>query len=123
MDHRIHQIPNRFALDFPSVKEKPQAAETEFREIFQKELSLKISKHASERLEERNIHIDKKQWHLIEDKMNEARRKGITDSLVVTKDATLLVSTTNNTVITALDREEASDRIFTNINGTIIINS
>ncbi|HLT55575.1 MAG TPA: flagellar protein, partial [Bacillota bacterium] len=76
MDHRIHQIPNRFALDFPSVKEKPQAAETEFREIFQKELSLKISKHASERLEERNIHIDKKQWHLIEDKMNEARRKG-----------------------------------------------
>ena len=123
MDHRIHQIPNRFALDFPSVKVKPQAAETKFREIFQKELSLKISKHASERLEERNIHIDKKQWHLIEDKMNEARRKGITDSLVVTKDATLLVSTTNNTVITALDREEASDRIFTNINGTIIINS
>ncbi|PEZ81367.1 hypothetical protein CN380_10640 [Bacillus sp. AFS017274] len=33
----------------------------------------------------------------------------------------LLVSTKNNKVITVMDRDEATSQIFTNINGTIIL--
>ena len=47
---------------------------------------------------------------------------GIKESLVLLNNAALIVSAKNNTVITAMDREEAIDQIFTNINGTIIMN-
>lgn len=35
----------------------------------------------------------------------------------------LIVSAKNNTVITAMDRKEAQTQIFTNINGTIILDN
>lgn len=82
---------------------------------------LKISKHASARLNERNIHIDEKQWQRITDKVFEARSKGVIDSLVLTDQAALIVSAKNATVITAMDRDEAQDQIFTNIDGTIVL--
>lgn len=54
--------------------------------------------------------------------MNEAKQKGVTDSLIMADDAALLVNTKNNTVVTAMDRDEAASKIFTNINGAIVIN-
>ncbi|WP_339227713.1 TIGR02530 family flagellar biosynthesis protein [Oceanobacillus sp. FSL K6-2867] len=122
MDHRIHQIPQH-ALQFPTIKEhRPKQSSISFKDILSQEQGLKISKHASQRLVERNIQIDDQQWKLISEKMQEARNKGITDSLVVMNNAALLVNAKNHTVVTAMDREEATSRIFTNINGTILIN-
>ncbi|KHF30907.1 hypothetical protein LR68_00397 [Anoxybacillus sp. BCO1] len=43
------------------------------------------------------------------------------DSLVITDEAALIVSAVNQTVITAMHREEAQTQLFTNINGAIII--
>ncbi|WP_156289068.1 TIGR02530 family flagellar biosynthesis protein [Oceanobacillus salinisoli] len=123
MDHRIHQVSQQYALQIPTVK-KPVKTESKavFKDILAEQEVLKVSKHASERMSQRNIQIDEKQWQTIETKIEEARQKGITDSLVVINDAALLVSAENNTVVTAMDMEEASSRIFTNINGTILIN-
>ncbi|MGJ9458863.1 TIGR02530 family flagellar biosynthesis protein [Oceanobacillus sp. CF4.6] len=123
MDHRIHQVPQN-ALQYPAVtKTKQSDATSSFQEILtQQQQPLKISKHASQRLTERNIHIDDKQWQMIGEKVQEAKEKGITDSLIVTNKAALLVNAKNHTVVTAMDREEATSRIFTNINGTILIN-
>lgn len=123
LDHRIHQVPNHHALQFPNVqKNKTNQTTTSFKDVLAEQQSLKISKHATERLNERNIHINEQQWEKIGDKVKEAKQKGITDSLVVTNNAALLVSAKNHTVVTAMDREEATSRIFTNINGTILIN-
>lgn len=124
MDHRIHQTQTH-ALQFPSVKQslaKQQPVTSNFKDVLAEAQTLKISKHAKERLQERNIIINEQQWQTINKKMDEAKSKGITDSLVVTNNAALLVSTKNNTVVTAMNRDEASERIFTNINGTILIN-
>lgn len=52
--------------------------------------------------------------------MNEARDKGVTDSVIVLNDAILVASTKNNTIITAMKKDE--EQIVTNINGTIFIN-
>lgn len=82
---------------------------------------LKISKHAYKRIIQRDIFIDDLRWQLITQKVDEARKMGVTDSLVLLDDAALIVSTKNKTVITAMDRKEASSQIFTNINGTIVI--
>lgn len=124
MDHRIHQTQSH-ALQFPNVNQpsaKKQATGSQFKDILVDAQTVKVSKHAKERLQERNIMINDKQWQAITEKMIEAKNKGITDSLVVTNDAALLVSTKNHTVVTAMNKEEATNKIFTNINGTILIN-
>ncbi len=46
---------------------------------------------------------------------------GVTEALFITANAALIVSTENNKVVTVMDRDEATSQIFTNINGTIII--
>lgn len=73
------------------------------------------------RLDERNIQISPSQWNEIHEKMLEAKQKGVTDSVIVTKDAVLVASTKNHTIITALDKNNQSDQLITNINGTIIL--
>ncbi len=83
--------------------------------------SLKVSKHATERLTERNITISEAEWAHVTDKVNEAKAKGVRDSLVLMDQAALIVSAKNSTVITAMDRKEAKDQLFTNIDGTIIL--
>lgn len=96
-----------------------------FQQLLQTELhtpaELKISKHAQQRMDTRGIDISTEQWMTIHEKVKEAKAKGVNDSLVLTSDAALVVSAKNNTVITVLDREEAKSQIFTNINGTIVI--
>ncbi|WP_026585530.1 TIGR02530 family flagellar biosynthesis protein [Bacillus sp. J33] len=80
-----------------------------------------VSKHAKQRLLQRGIQINGDRWQQIEAKVQEAKMMGVKESLVLLKDAALIVSAKNNTVITAMDREEAGTQIFTNINGTIIL--
>lgn len=124
MPHHLHH-----ALPKPSVKQSTNQ-ETVKRSSFQnmlaktieKQEELKISKHAEKRLMERGIEVSKETWTEIETKVKEARDKGVVDSLVLTNNAAFVVSVKNDTVITAMDREEAASQLFTNINGAIIIN-
>lgn len=82
---------------------------------------LKISKHASERIAERKISISANEWKMVTEKVYEAREKGVKQPLVLMEQAALIVSAKNATVITALDRLEAKEQLFTNIDGTIVL--
>lgn len=119
--HHLHQLPRPGVLP----KKPGMPSTTSFKTLLsaeiQDKLELKISKHAEKRLQDRGILINERQWSEISVKIQEAKAKGVNDSLVVLKDAALVVSAKNNTVITALDRDEAKTQIFTNINGTILI--
>ncbi|WP_017471888.1 TIGR02530 family flagellar biosynthesis protein [Amphibacillus jilinensis] len=123
MDHRIQHIPSQALLsNTRSQHVKPKSRGESFKTLFnQAQSALKISKHAQERLTERGIDISDAKWQEIAKHVSEAKTKGITDSLVITEEATLLVSAKNNTVVTAMNRNEAQSRIFNNINGTIIL--
>lgn len=127
LDHRILQAPQHPSFVTREVKKTyKEINSSSFKDILVQEQleqrQLKISKHAVARIQERKIEINAKQWQRIEAKLSEAKRKGINDSLVLLSDAALLVNARNNTVVTAMDRNEAEDRIFTNINGAILIN-
>ncbi|TGB04802.1 TIGR02530 family flagellar biosynthesis protein [Halobacillus salinus] len=116
---RAHQLLQPFP---PSKKTaETKQAQASFKTVFEQANELKVSKHAAQRLNERNIQIDDKQWEKISNKMTEAKQKGITDSLVITDQAALVVSTKNHAVVTAMGRQEANAKIFTNINGTILM--
>ena len=93
----------------------------ELQEALNRTTQLTISKHAQERLRQRNITISADEWKMIEDKIAEAKKMGVKESLVLLDQAALIVSAKNQTVITVMDRLEAKSQIFTNINGTILI--
>lgn len=120
MSLKIQQLQQHLHVQYPKKTKITQ--KTNFTDVLEQVQSLKISKHAQQRLIERNIQIDDSKWEIVSQKMNEAKAKGVTDSLIIMDQATLLVSTKNNTVITAMDRTESGSKLFTNINGTILIN-
>ncbi|MDC3416390.1 TIGR02530 family flagellar biosynthesis protein [Aquibacillus salsiterrae] len=121
MDIRIQQMNKHALLPKTNTTTRKDTNSVPFKDVLDSVQQLKLSKHAEGRLVERNIEINPNQWEKINQKVGEAKQKGITDSLIVTKEAALVVSTKNNMVVTAMDRMEATSRIFTNINGTILI--
>ncbi len=97
-----------------------------FDEIFRQKQSentseLKFSKHASMRLEERNISLTTEQNARLENGVAKASEKGIKDSLVMIDSLAFIVNVPNKTVVTAMDQTEKQDNIFTNIDGAVIM--
>lgn len=79
---------------------------------------LKFSKHANERLANRNINLSETQMERLESGTTKAREKGIRESLVMVDNMAFIVNVKNNTVVTALG--DSSDSVFTNIDGAVI---
>lgn len=120
---RIQHIPYHPPIQ-PTVKQQinPTTKQSFIDHLKQAaEQQLKISKHATERLNERNIDISEGEWQQITEKVFEAKDKGVNQPLVLLDQAALVVSAKNATVITVLDRNEAREQLFTNIDGTIIL--
>ncbi|TFE03493.1 TIGR02530 family flagellar biosynthesis protein [Jeotgalibacillus sp. R-1-5s-1] len=106
------------------AKKQPPVKSNGFAEAFKQEISrneLKISKHAAERMTSRSINLTQEQWNRVNEKVHEAGEKGIKDSLVLLSDAALIVSIKNRTVVTAMGKHDIHDQIFTDIDGTIIL--
>jgi flagellar operon protein len=118
----IQHVPFHPALT-PKQPVKDAQSKSTFLEHLQqaKQQELKISRHASERMQERNIEISKDEWQHVTSRVMEARDKGVKQPLVLLDQAALIVSAKNATVITAMDRQEAKSQLFTNIDGTIVI--
>ncbi|WP_416731507.1 TIGR02530 family flagellar biosynthesis protein [Fictibacillus sp. JL2B1089] len=122
MSERIHAHQLYQPMLYPKHRQQKKIDQS-FQSVFHKELEnqLTISKHAKKRLQDRDITISETSWNKISEKVIEAGQKGIKDSLVIMKNVMLVVNAPNQTVITALDRNESTSQIFTNINGAIVI--
>ena len=82
---------------------------------------LKFSSHAAQRLKDRKIVLDQATLTKVNDAIDKADAKGIDDTLILTKDAALIVSVKNRTVITAMDKNSLTGNVFTNIDGAVIV--
>ena len=80
----------------------------------------KFSKHAANRLSERNIELSDKVMDRLSAGMQAAGQKGINESLVMVDQLAFIVNVKNQTVITALDGAETEGNVFTNIDGAVI---
>ncbi|MDY6352605.1 MAG: TIGR02530 family flagellar biosynthesis protein [Lachnospiraceae bacterium] len=92
-----------------------------FQSVLDQVSSLTFSKHASERLEQRDISLSDEQSKRLEDGVDKAEKKGIKDSLVLMDSLAFIVNVPSHTVITALDSDESKDKAFTNIDGAVIV--
>jgi len=94
-----------------------------FNDVFQGKLNeareLQFSKHAALRLNGRDINLSQEQLQRVAGGVQEARQKGIKDSLVLVDNVALLVNVPSSTVVTAIN--QSNQNIFTNIDGTVIV--
>lgn len=93
-----------------------------FKEIFDNKAenaNISFSKHASMRLNSRNLQLSNAQIKRVEDGIKRAEEKGIRDSLVLVDNIALLVNIKNKTVVTAIDNN--SEKVYTNIDGAVIV--
>ena len=100
---------------------KGQSFEEIFKQKLQSTSELKFSKHATQRLDDRNIELTKEQSQRLEEGVIKASEKGITDSLVLVDTLAFIVNVPNQTVVTAMDQTESDENIFTNIDGAVIV--
>ncbi|MBR1391957.1 MAG: flagellar protein [Lachnospiraceae bacterium] len=124
----IEQVTEQY-LGAQGVKNLQKESDIKFDEILRKKQiegskqleSLKFSKHAAMRLENRNINLSENQSERLEAGVRKAGEKGIRESLVVLDSLAFIVNIPNKTVVTAIDRNESEDNIFTNIDGAVIV--
>ena len=82
---------------------------------------VKFSKHADMRLKQRDITLTDEQLSRLNVGTQKAGLKGIKESLVIMDDLAFIGNTQNNTVVTAMDKNNNEENIFTNIDGAVII--
>ncbi len=100
--------------------------QTSFQDILNKTLQessheVHFSKHASQRLRQRDIELTPEQNDRLASGVEKAGKKGIKDSLVLMDSLAFIVNVPSNTVITAMDSEESKEKAFTNIDGAVIV--
>ena len=124
----IEQITDQY-LNKPQETKSSYLPEISFQDVLRQKQNesvmesstLKFSKHAASRLNDRNIALTDSQNVRLENGVKQASEKGITESLVLVDSLAFIVNVPNRTVVTALDQTEANSNIFTNIDGAVII--
>ena len=86
------------------------------------EQGVRLSGHAKKRLEERNLTMDGNEFLKIRDGIDKLKEKGGKDSLIVTNQAAYIVDVDNQTVVTAMDKDDMAENVFTKIDSTLFIN-
>lgn len=82
---------------------------------------LKVSGHAQTRLSSRNIELGRAEWERVLSGVDRAAEKGAKESLVMVDDIALVVSVRNRTVITAIEKENLRNNVFTNIDSAVVV--
>lgn len=82
---------------------------------------VKFSSHARTRLFSRGVKLDQNQLQALSQAIDKAAAKGARESLVLSDDAAYVVSVENRTVITAFDRDNLRDGVFTAIDSAVIL--
>ncbi len=127
----IEQVTGRYLNQNPSYAPE-QSVETSFEEILRKKVDLtspktqgtadlRFSKHAAQRLSDRNISLSEEQLDRLQKGARLCGDKGIKESLVIMDEYAFIVNTQKNTVITAMEQGNEGENIFTNIDGAVLV--
>lgn len=104
----------------PDVKRGRLKDKESFRDVLNDQMSVRFSSHAQKRLEQRQISLAPAEMIRLQKAVDAADSKGARDALVLLNNKAFIVSVANRTVITALDYEEKSGKVFTNIDSAIV---
>lgn len=118
----------RQTAESTKAPQEPNVSTGSFQSMFSQALqgqeetnSVSFSKHAAARMQERSINITSDGMERLNRGVELARNKGLDDTLILMDRNAFVVSAQNKTVITAVNGNELSGNVFTNIDGTVVI--
>lgn len=121
----IRQLENRLINSSKPKTSKLLEGKKDFNQVLQsiqnKDSGIKFSKHATERLDSRDINLSLDEMSRLENAFKMAEGKGVKDALFLMDDKAFIANINNKTIITTANKEQLKDNIFTNIDGAVII--
>ncbi|WIV20783.1 TIGR02530 family flagellar biosynthesis protein [Paenibacillus polygoni] len=82
---------------------------------------IKLSYHASKRLEQRGIELGKNHLEKIAEAVDKAAAKGSKETLVLMEETAFIVNVKNRTIVTAVNGPSLTEGVFTQIDSAVII--
>lgn len=104
----------------PTTKSSSISFDDVLKQISEKD-SVKFSKHAMSRLNERDITLTSEEITKINKAVDQAEGKGIRDALILMDDKVFIANVKSRTIVTAADEKNLKDNVFTNIDGAVIV--
>lgn len=90
---------------------------------FQKLLDghLTLSQHAQTRIQARSIPWDAEMEKRISAGIDVANQKGSREALILADDVAVIANVRSRTIVTAMDRTQMKEQIFTNIDSAVLV--
>lgn len=82
---------------------------------------VRFSAHALRRLEERQVDMSAGKLDRLNEGMRQLDAKGSTNSVILMDETAFVVSVKNRTVVTAVDKTQSTNNVFTNIDSLAIV--
>jgi len=121
----IRQLETRLITSTKPKTIKQSNITKDFGQILEKirenDQEIKFSKHATERLNSRNMDLSSEDMLRLKSAFTKANSKGVKDALILMDDKAFIANIHSKTIITTVSKEQLKDNIFTNIDGAVII--
>lgn len=119
-DQEVGELQSEFKSEFKQLLDSDNA----LKDILQtpKGQDVEFSLHALKRIKQRNLEMNNDEYLKIKGAIEKLRNKGGQDSLVVTNKAAYIVDVANNKIVTAMDKEDMAENVFTKIDSTLFVN-
>ena len=122
----VSKLPKHQSVDLrDKLNEKPDEFKNLLRDKIgqvKNEHGIQLSLHAAKRLKERDISMDGDEFFKLKNAMMKLKEKGGKDSLVITGNNAYIVDVDKNIIVTAMDKNNMSENVFTKIDSTLVIN-
>jgi flagellar operon protein len=106
----------------PAAK-PPKSGPSEFEKILHQNVGspLSLSQHAETRIKSRSIPWDKDIEKRISGGIDAAEKKGSREALILADDIAVIANIKTRTVVTAMDRNQLKEKVFTNIDSAVLV--
>jgi flagellar operon protein len=92
---------------------------TSFAETLENVQSVRFSNHAQSRMQSRDINLSSDNVNRLSDAIDKAEKRGGKSSLVMVDDLAFIVNIQSRTVVTALDKNQRGEGVFTQIDSVV----
>ncbi len=125
MMDNIRQIAPGTAQTNSANKVETQVTETSFGDLLKdkvlKNSNLTLTKHAVNRVEERQIDMSDENIDRLSEGVKIAEEKGLHAPLILIDRTAFIINLKNRAVVTTMNGDDLKNNAFTNIDGTVIV--
>ena len=90
-----------------------------FLETLENVQRVRFSNHAQSRMQSRDINLNSDNVNRLSDAIDKAEKRGGKSSLVMVDDLAFIVNVQSRTVVTALDKDQRGEGVFTQIDSVV----